>query len=184
MTGPATRPALGQVVRARRIALEMSQEELAARVTDLGSPISQADISRIELGKVALPRRRRLEHLARALGLTPGELLAASGWAGAAERIDVLTSTVAPPPAPQPPPTPVASEPHVTWQGPAWPSHEPIDAQAAIAAVQRLRSAIAQAQEPIADAARLLQDCRATSLRWKRQPRVGDPPRTRERWHG
>ena len=86
MTAQRAHPNLGQVIRARRRALGMSQEALAARVSDLGSEIDQADISRIELGKVDLPRRRRLEHLAVALELSPGELLEASGWVGAGSR--------------------------------------------------------------------------------------------------
>ena len=43
----------------------------------------QSDISRIERGKVGLPRRARLARIAAALELPLGELLARSGWVGA-----------------------------------------------------------------------------------------------------
>src|SRR4051794_11366420 len=86
MTASSPRPTLGQIIRARRITLGMSQETLAFRVSELGSEITQADVSRIELGKVDLPRRRRLEHIAAALELSLGELLEASGWVGAVAR--------------------------------------------------------------------------------------------------
>ena len=71
---------LGEAIRTRRLELGWSQEELAERI---GDGVRQADVSRLERGRVTLPRRQRLERIAAALGMSPGELLARSGWAGA-----------------------------------------------------------------------------------------------------
>jgi transcriptional regulator with XRE-family HTH domain len=76
---------LGEVMRARRRELGLTQEALAERI---GDGVRQADVSRMERGRVALPRRRRLERIAAALELPVGELLARSGWAGAAAAFD------------------------------------------------------------------------------------------------
>lgn len=72
---------LGEVIRRRRLEFGWSQEELAVRVSDAGDDVRQSDISRLELGKVGLPRRARLERIAAALEMPLGELLARSGWA-------------------------------------------------------------------------------------------------------
>ena len=77
------RAALGAVIRARRLELGWTQEELAARISADGEYLRQSEISRIESGKIALPRRERLERIATALDVPLGELLARSGWAGA-----------------------------------------------------------------------------------------------------
>lgn len=77
---PAT---LGAVIRRRRMELGWNQEELAARASGGGDEVRQSDISRLECGRVGLPRRPRLLRIASALGLAPGDLLARSGWAGA-----------------------------------------------------------------------------------------------------
>jgi transcriptional regulator with XRE-family HTH domain len=96
--GPiADRASLGQAIRARRQALGLTQEELAARV---GEGVQQSDISRLERDKISLPHAARLRALARALALSPGELLVCAGWAGA----DEPRSTPAAPTAPAPPP--------------------------------------------------------------------------------
>jgi transcriptional regulator with XRE-family HTH domain len=68
---------LGNYVRGRRAELGLTQEELAARI---GGSATQAEISRLERGMVALPRRSRLEALAAALEVTLGSLLVHSGW--------------------------------------------------------------------------------------------------------
>jgi len=81
---------LGQVVRARRRDLGYTQEELALRV---GDGIGQADISRIENDRVDLPRRSRLERLARALDLPLGSLLIHAGWSDAPREVAELTVT-------------------------------------------------------------------------------------------
>jgi transcriptional regulator with XRE-family HTH domain len=84
MDGQNGSPTLGKVVHARRLRLGWTQEELAARIADLGGEtFRQSDVSRLERDRVTLPRRARLEHVAAALGLPIGELLALSGWAGA-----------------------------------------------------------------------------------------------------
>src|SRR5688572_25380151 len=74
------KPTLGQVIRTRRLELGLTQEELAERI---GEGIRQAEVSRLEHDRVVLPRRARLERIASALDIPPGELLARSGWAGA-----------------------------------------------------------------------------------------------------
>lgn len=73
---------MGDLIRQRRVKLDLTQEELAERVTDLGEPIRQADISRIERGLVSFPRRARLEAIATALNVPFGDLLARSEWFG------------------------------------------------------------------------------------------------------
>ena len=102
--GPSmqARTALGAVIKARRIELGWTQEELAERISDEDEYVRQSEISRIENGKIALPRRERLERIARALDLPLGELLARSGWAGAEPHFqppaDSRTGLDAPPP--------------------------------------------------------------------------------------
>jgi transcriptional regulator with XRE-family HTH domain len=76
---------LAQVIRERRAELGLTQEELAERI---GCGVRQADVSRLERGRVVLPRRDRLERIAAALDLAPGELLVRSGWAGADRHLD------------------------------------------------------------------------------------------------
>ena len=71
---------LGQVIRARRIEMDLTQEELAERI---GGSVRQAEISRLEHDRIVLPRRDRLEAIAQALDLPLGRLLASSGWTGA-----------------------------------------------------------------------------------------------------
>jgi CheY-like chemotaxis protein len=89
---------LGTLIRRRRVALGLSQEALAARASDDHDEVRQADISRLELGKVGLPRRARWLRLAAALDLAPGALLARSGWFGADEALagDVVAIDAAP----------------------------------------------------------------------------------------
>ena len=74
---------LGQTIRRRRLELGWTQEDLAMRVCAEGDLCHQSDVSRIERGRVGLPRRARLERIAAALEVPLGELLARSGWAGA-----------------------------------------------------------------------------------------------------
>lgn len=71
---------LGETIRQRREELGWSQDRLAEMVDDR---MRQGDVSALERGKVKLPRRERLDRVARALNLTTGELLARSGWANA-----------------------------------------------------------------------------------------------------
>jgi len=146
----------------------MSQETLAFRVSELGSEITQADVSRIELGKVDLPRRRRLEHIAAALELSLGELLEASGWVGAVARF------IGEDPPPAAPPRASTSPAQSSLDAGPASLPPPLDRPAPVApealattdAIFRLRTAITRAQEPVARAARLLQECEVTAQRW------------------
>lgn len=79
---------LGQVIRSRRLALGLTQEELAERI---GDGVRQAEVSRLERGGVALPRRRRMERIAAALKVPLGELLAATDWSGAGVAFSAQT---------------------------------------------------------------------------------------------
>src|SRR5262245_57206275 len=74
---------LGSLIKTRRLALGLNQETVAMRMVAHGDvTFRQTDVSRLELGKVALPRRERLSHLAAVLELPFDELMAA--WAGCA----------------------------------------------------------------------------------------------------
>jgi len=85
------RKTLGEAIKARRRELGWSQEALAHRVTDQGdAAFRQSDVSRLERGKVVLPHRERLEHIATVLGLSLGELLARSGWSGWGEPSEAV----------------------------------------------------------------------------------------------
>lgn len=85
---------LGDAIKARRVALGWTQEELAARVSVDGEYLRQSEISRIENGRIALPRRERLERIANVLGLSLGELLSLSGWAGADQHFPVPATAI------------------------------------------------------------------------------------------
>jgi transcriptional regulator with XRE-family HTH domain len=75
---------LGTFIRERRLELGLTQEELAARV---GLTTRQAEISRLEQGRIALPRRERLEAIAAALDVSLGELLVRTGWMTEGDRL-------------------------------------------------------------------------------------------------
>ncbi|HEV2073822.1 MAG TPA: helix-turn-helix transcriptional regulator [Thermomicrobiales bacterium] len=68
---------LGQFIRERRVELGLTQEQLAERV---GDNVRQAEISRLERDRVSLPRRARMERLAKALEVSLGTLLLRTGW--------------------------------------------------------------------------------------------------------
>jgi transcriptional regulator with XRE-family HTH domain len=72
---------LGDFIRERRQDLGLTQEQLAERI---GTSVRQADVSRLERNRVALPRRTRLEDIARALDVSLADLLVQSGWGTAA----------------------------------------------------------------------------------------------------
>lgn len=58
---------LGRAIRERREEIGLTQEELANRVVSCGDEtFRQSDVSRLESGRVQLPRLQRLEALARA----------------------------------------------------------------------------------------------------------------------
>src|SRR5688500_8355100 len=67
---------LGTFIRRRRAHLGLTQLQLAERA---GHGTRQEDISRLEQGRIALPRWGRLRALAAALEVTPGELLLRAG---------------------------------------------------------------------------------------------------------
>jgi transcriptional regulator with XRE-family HTH domain len=92
---------LGAAIRSRRLELGWSQEQLAFNVATCGDPtIRQSDVSRIERGKVELPRHARMCALAAALALPLGELLARAGWGGIETAIGTATAAAPPDPAP------------------------------------------------------------------------------------
>lgn len=68
---------LGQFIRTNRLAMGLTQEQLAERV---GDHVRQSDISRLEKDGVEFPRRERLDAIADALGVTLGDLLISTGW--------------------------------------------------------------------------------------------------------
>ena len=68
---------LGQFIRTNRLAMGLTQEQLANQV---GEGIRQSDISRLEQERVEFPRRERLEAIAAALDVTLGDLLISTGW--------------------------------------------------------------------------------------------------------
>ena len=68
---------LGALIRERREALGLTQEQLAERV---GEGVRQSEISRLEHDRISLPRRDRLGQIAAALDLTIGDLLVLTGW--------------------------------------------------------------------------------------------------------
>lgn len=76
-TGSAA--SLGATVRRLRLAHRprMTQTDLADAI---GGAMTQGDVSNLERGGVALPRRPRLERIAQIFDLSLGELLALSGW--------------------------------------------------------------------------------------------------------
>jgi transcriptional regulator with XRE-family HTH domain len=75
---------LGTFIRERRQDLGLTQEELADRI---GGSVRQAEISRLEGNRIALPRRDRLEAIANALDVSLGELLVRSGWMTNGDRL-------------------------------------------------------------------------------------------------
>jgi len=69
---------LGAIVRNRRRDLGLTQEDLAERVSTDTEPVYQADVSRIETGRIAMPRLGRLLRLAGALQMPIEDLLRCS----------------------------------------------------------------------------------------------------------
>jgi transcriptional regulator with XRE-family HTH domain len=80
---------LGAFIRRRRLLLDLSQLELATRA---GHGTKQEHISRLERGRVILPRWHRLLALADALEVTPGELLLRAGLITDADLITAADS--------------------------------------------------------------------------------------------
>jgi transcriptional regulator with XRE-family HTH domain len=70
----------------------------------MGGSASQAEISRLERGTIALPRRARLDALAAALEVSIGALLVHSGWLTDAEA-EAFDGGAGPLPQPRSPET-------------------------------------------------------------------------------
>ena len=82
---------LGDVIRYHRERLGWSQTELADRI---GGNMSQSDVSKLELGRITLPHRPRMEAIADAIGVPLGELLAASGWEAAPLHVEAASECI------------------------------------------------------------------------------------------
>jgi transcriptional regulator with XRE-family HTH domain len=161
------RQTLGEAIRARRRELGWSQEELAHRMIDHGDvTFRQSDVSRLERGKVDLPHRDRLEHMATVLGLSLGELLARSGWSGWGDR---SMGPIAPANAEAPGVAPAAA---LQARTPAeWtPSEEPAQGNA------RLWEALAQARRTIVRSEQVLKQSEALRAIYE-QTRADHRPR-------
>ena len=164
MAEPSEFRTLGEAIRARRLELGWSQEQLAARINDAGDDCHQSDVSRLERGKVGLPRRARLERIAVALDLPLGELLARSGWANAEVAFKETFS-----------PAPVQSErPSAAANATSLSARAPVGHQAAgtprdrttdltAVSVTRLRAAVDQARATQARSVDVLQ-CAAQAM--------------------
>jgi diguanylate cyclase (GGDEF)-like protein len=71
---------LGTAIRWRRLAIGISQEQLAARMSSMGDHVRQSDISRLELDRISRPGQRRLDAIAFALDWTTAELREQAGY--------------------------------------------------------------------------------------------------------
>jgi transcriptional regulator with XRE-family HTH domain len=162
------RRTLGEAIKARRLELGLSQEELARRMVDHGDQtFRQSDVSRLERGKVALPHRDRLEHMAAVLGLSLGELLARSGWSGWCDRsVEAIVPADANGPGGAPIVVLDARDP-VKWTD--W--EEPASGDA------RLREALAQSRRTIARSEQVLKQAKMLQAHFE-QPLPGRPART------
>ena len=89
---PVPPHSLGAAVKARRIELGLSQQDVADRVAD---GMTQPDVSALERADVKLPRRPRLERIAAALEMPMSELLARSGWADADQYFAATAEAIA-----------------------------------------------------------------------------------------
>jgi hypothetical protein len=167
MNPPETPHSLGAAIKARRHELGWSQEALAARMIARGDVVfRQSEVSRLERGKVRLPHRERLGHLAAVLGLSVGELLARSGWVGA-------DAAFAPPARPTPgeDPRPV---PPIADRAAAAPSTHlprPVPTRSCPpqpAGVSRLREVLADARATRARTRQILAVCEQTRALYER----------------
>ena len=178
--GAAEREArsLGQVIRRERLARGWTQEALAARIGGEDGFVRQSEVSRLERGQVGLPRRARLERIAAALDLSLGDLLARSGWGGAAAAFAPPAGIAVAPratiepwseSAPAASPAPSAAHDDLLPGGPA---AEPDQSPGAA----RLRSALARAHETRAASAAILTEIARTQARYNALPPRDDKP--------
>jgi transcriptional regulator with XRE-family HTH domain len=152
---------LGDAIRSRRHELGWSQEELAKSIAVHGDEaFRQSDVSRLERGKVTLPRRERLEHIAAVLGLSLGDLLARSGWTGAASAFAAGRSLNPGGQDTQLDPVPTAAGSRVP----------PSRADESAAISRNLRQLIEQAHETRTRTQEVLRQCEATRALYE-QPR-------------
>ena len=163
---------LGETIRTRRESLGWTQKELANRVSQHGdATFRQADVSRLERGRVALPRRDRLEHIAAVLDLPLGELLARSGWTGACSAFEAAATRD---PGDASFPADAASPAREATWVPAG-SRQPRDV------IRNLYLAIEQAKATRTSTKELLRRCEEWSLRYEaahpRGPALGSPGR-------
>lgn len=68
-------PELGRLIRSSRLALGMSQAEVAKQLNLMGIEITREHITAIEAGKVELPGRDALRGIAKVLGLSMTQIL-------------------------------------------------------------------------------------------------------------
>lgn len=152
---------LGDAIRTRRRELGWSQEDLAKRIADHGDEaFRQSDVSRLERGKVTLPRRERLEHIAAVLGLSLGDLLARSGWTGAASAFPAERSPNSSGADARPGRAPVVA---------THPLHRPHAGESTMVS-RNLRHLIEQAHETRSRTQEVLRQCEATRALYE-QPR-------------
>ncbi len=121
----------------------------------IGDGVRQAEVSRLECGRVGLPRRQRLTRIAAALDLSVGELLVSAGWAGA----DVAFGGPDPAGVAPPPSTPTSPATMAT------PLEEP--GADRIVHLQPLWAAIERSRVLQQRTAQLLEDSAALALRWQ-----------------
>ncbi len=136
-------PTLGQVIRQRRLEMGLTQEMLAER---MGLGVRQAEVSRLEHDRVSLPRKARMEQIARALEIPIGTLLARSGWVGAQEELN-QAATVLPP----------VGLPAAALQMPV---HEPESRVLDTTKAPELSSAIARSRELIEQSRKIMHEAR------------------------
>ncbi|HEX2280222.1 MAG TPA: helix-turn-helix transcriptional regulator [Thermomicrobiales bacterium] len=167
MDGHDDRQSLGDAIKTRRRELGWSQEELAQRMINSGDlTFRQSDVSRLERGKVVLPHRQRLEHMAAVLGLSLGELLARSGWSGWCDR---SAEAIVPADAE------VSGDAPVVMVETRHPGEWTDRGEPALDNV-RLREALARSRRTIARSEQVLKRARMLQANFE-QPLPGRPPR-------
>jgi transcriptional regulator with XRE-family HTH domain len=153
---------LGTFIRERRQELGLSQEQLAERI---GDTVRQAEVSRLENNRIAMPRRQRMERLAAALEVSLGELLVRTGWMEMAEgaEFDALEAAA------------VLEAPEAIAQLPDPDAAAELESvrvalDAALAMLARSSETLAQTQETMETLRRLVENSRP---RGEIPPRIG-----------
>jgi transcriptional regulator with XRE-family HTH domain len=156
---------LGTFIRERRQDLGLTQEELAERI---GDTVRQAEVSRLENNRIAMPRRERLTAVAAALDVSLGELLVRTGWMDAAEgadlnALDAAAVLEAPEAIAQVPDTEAATELETIR----------VALDTALTMLARTSDALGQTQEALSTLQRLVEDQRTPGPRPEVLPRIG-----------